>query len=300
LSQLLEASDLEAVFGPSRTYLGSFNRWVNPSNDPARAAAEGEVIPANRFLKPDFLRATLSRWGETLGANNLKVEASLWAKYYCTSLYPLVLGAMTLGGLGLDATLANTQLVLRRTAGSRQFEGIGYPIRAIFLDNSRTVVYPPRCETPGLTAKAIRQVDSAAQLHQTVFKRLFEGHLTPLFEQFQAVTKVSPKILWGNLGAGIFAFYDTLGQTASDRPALTDDSAALLDSPYNEWVAPGKNPLYQPVLLRHFNEAGLTGPVRVRATCCLWYKVPQAQKCAACPLLKPVEIAGRLKALAAR
>jgi siderophore-iron reductase FhuF len=207
---------------------------------------------------------------------------------------------MTLGGLGLDATLANTQLVLSRTAGSRQFEGIGYPIRAIFLDNSRTVVYAPRCETPGLAVKTIRQVDSAAHLQQFVFNRLFEGHLAPLFEQFQAVTKVPLKILWGNLGAGIFAFYATLGECAGERVALIDDSAAMLDSPYNEWVAPGKNPLYQPVRLRQFNEAGLTEPIRLRTTCCLWYKVPQAQKCAACPLLKPVEIAERLKVLAAR
>jgi ferric iron reductase protein FhuF len=300
LSQLLEAQDLEVVFAPYRSHLGSFNRWVNPSNDPDQAATEGEVIPASRLLEPAFLRATLRRWGETLGANNLKVEASLWAKYYCTSFYPLVLGAMTLGGLGLDATLANTQLVLSRTAGLRQFEGIGYPIRAIFLDNSQAVGYAPRCETPGLTAKATRQVDSAAQLQQIVFKRLFEGHLSPLFEQFQAVTKVSPKILWGNLGAGIFAFYATLSESAGDRAALTDDSTALLDNPYNKWIAPGKNPLYQPVVLRHFNEAGLTEPVRVRTSCCLWYKVPQAQKCAACPLLKPVEIAERLKVLAAR
>lgn len=299
MPQLLDVTALEAVFAPYRLQLGNYNRWLNPASDLEQAAAEGEVIPAGWLLDADFLRTTLTRWGATLGANNLKVEASLWAKYYCASLYALVLGAMSLGGLGLDASLANTRLVLSRTAGSRQWEGVGYPSRVILVDSSNSVVYPPRCKVPGLAAKTGLTVGSAAQLQQIVFKRLFESHLLPLFDRFHAVTGVSQKVLWGNLGAGIYAFYHLLASLPGCQAVKNEDAPALLDTPRNDWIAPGKNPLYRPVLLRPFNEAGLTEPALVRASCCLWYKVPQAQKCATCPLIKPAEKVERSKALAA-
>jgi siderophore-iron reductase FhuF len=300
LLQILETTDLTQIFAPYRGQLGKYNQWIVPQIDPDQYAGETDVIPATRLLEPEFLVDLLSRWDTKLGTNNLKVEASLWIKYYCNVIFPPVLGAMSLGGLGLDASLANTSLVLSRTAGLKKLEGPGYPIRAIFGDSPRTVIYGPRCAVPGQAERAIRPVNSVAELHQVVFKQLFEGHFAPLFEQFQSVTAVSKKVLWGSLGAAIFGFYQQLGDRVGSQAASLEDAPALLDSPENTDIAPGKNPLYHPVQLRFLNDAALPDPVRIRNSCCLWYKVPGAQRCTTCPLLKPEERAELLKVKAAK
>lgn len=278
--------------------MGGYNYWIRPSDDLALAEAEGEVIPATRLLDPAFIRSLLAGWGVTLGADNLKIEASLWTKYYVTTVYPLVLGAMSLAGVGIDASLANTKLVMSRTAGTKKMDGLGYPIRVIFEDVSGAVVYRPRCEVPEL-AQAARPVGSLPELHRAVFQSLFEEHITPLFDRWQAVTGVSKKILWGNLGVGIYSFYSFLAETLDCPAAHTEDGPALLDTVENELIAPGRNPLYQPILLRPSLDPNDSNLMQLRTTCCLWYKVPQAEKCHSCPLIKPGEIAGRWKNRAA-
>ena len=151
--QLLGTNELEKIFAPHREKMGGYNYWIKPSDDLALAETEGEVIPATRLLDPAFIRSLLAEWGINLGAENVKIEASLWTKYYITTVFPLVLGAMSLAGVGIDASLANTKLVMGRTAGNKKMDGLGYPIRVIFEDISGAVVYEPRCEVPELAAE---------------------------------------------------------------------------------------------------------------------------------------------------
>ena len=54
------------------------------------------------------------------------------------------------------------------------------------------------------------------------------------------------------------------------------------------------------VLLRPSLDPTVATPVELRTTCCLWYKVPEAEKCHTCPLIRAGEIAERWKATAVR
>lgn len=295
----LKINELEKLFAPHREHMTGYNYWIRPDNDVDRAEADGLVIPATRLLEPGFLKSLLEEWNMTLGSKNLKVAAALWAKYYCQVTYPVVLAAMSLGGLGLDVSLAKTKIVLSRAAGTKPMDGKNCPVRVIFEDGP-AVVYAPRCETPELAANAL-PVESVAELQQRVCRALFVEHYQPLFEAFQAATGVSPKVLWGNLGYGIHQLASYLHETLGCEAALREDAPVLLETPENGWIAPGKNPLYQPVRQRPLEFVGKPGPDQIRTSCCLWYKVPGAEKCGTCPLSYPVKRTERLEfSLAAR
>jgi siderophore-iron reductase FhuF len=296
LPQLLEINELEKVFAPYRDRMTGYNYWIQPDNDLEKAATEGEVIPATQLLDPYFLKNLLGEWDRTLGSNNLKVAGALWSKYYCLTAFPLVVGAMSLGGIGLDLTLARTRVVLSRDALPKPMDGKGRPVRLIFED-CPAVVYAPRCGTPEVAARAL-PVESLAELHQQVGRAFFKEHFGPLFEAFQATTGVSPKVLWGNLSYGIYLFWEYLCENLGCEVAWREDAPAFFDTLEDAAIAAGPNPLYRPARQRPLEFIEKPGPAQIRTSCCLWYKVPGAEKCGPCPLLWPVNRENSRRAVA--
>ena len=108
--------------------------------------------------------------------------------------------------------------------------------------------------------------------------------MMPLFDRWQAVTGVSKKILWGNLGAGIYSFYKFLGETLDSAAAHHEDGPALLDMVENELDRARPEPaLPAGVAAAIRRDSNTPEPIQLRTTCCLWYKVPAVEKCGTCP-----------------
>jgi ferric iron reductase protein FhuF len=287
--------DLTAVlkaYVPQPDALGDIVQFLT-FEPPAHVAngVELELLPVTELLEPTRLRATVAEWGKHLPTNDLKVASSLWSKSYIAHLLYRALPMLALGGIGLDFSLENVGVALRATDGDETYEGRGR-VRGIFLyDLSKTVVYPPRCPLPDLPG-ATATLD---EVRQILFTSLFERNFVPFFEGLQSVTKASKKILWGNLGASGHGIYQFLGEKTGGLSALEQDRAYLVDKPVNPLVAPGKNPFYKAVTEERVDDPALTEPIRMRSTCCLWYKVPDMSMCLTCPLEKSEQRLARWK-----
>ncbi len=229
-----------------------------------------ETIAAPDYLALDRLRASLEAFAEARGIPDLAIAASLWNKHYNNALIPAVLPAMTLLGVGLNASLENVSLVLKNQTP-----------QAIALHQiSNAVIYPPRWGR-GAVPQANR-VGACADLYRFVLRSLFE-HLSVAIAQINQLTRLPKSVMWGNTGNVCHYLYNELANCPGVAIAVQTDRAMLFEQSANPAGA-GRNPLYQTVVLKTAKNSGGLAPMTLRRTCCLLFRMPDSHYCGNCPL----------------
>lgn len=216
---------------------------------PARPA---DAVLLNELLRsPTLLPELLQRHAHHLGVTgpDQRAAASAWSLGYLWALLPPVIAAASL--LQHRFEVGAAQLAV-------QFDDHGEVVAFHVPDEGRPM--------PGSTTRER-------------YRLLLEDHVEPLFEVLHARTGLAPKILWSNLARYTEAVLDHAMQRADAVAALQEDRAALLERP--AWPDGKPNPLHG----RARRVVVLNGqPVALYRHCCLYYRLPAAGYCSACPL----------------
>jgi ferric iron reductase protein FhuF len=290
----LNLTDFSAIYKPYEAQFGHFKRVF--TFDPPSASEEVQLIPALELFEPAYFREMLAIWAQKLPTTNLKVAASLWSKHYIGLIVYRTLGLLTLGGIGLDSSLANLSVALTVQEGTGRQDGKGSPLWATWRSLNDTRVYPERYPLASTTRASLRLVHTLDELYQFTLVKLFQENFAPAWEQIHVATGISKKILWGNLGVTTHAVYNFLTNNIKPTlPTIAEDSYFINESLENSYVVPGANPLYRQITHQTIDEPGFSEPIRLRQTCCLWYRLSETQKCLTCPLTEPTERLARWK-----
>jgi len=229
-----------------------------------------EVIAAPDYLALDRLQSSLEAFASARGIPDLAVAASLWSKNYNNALIPAVLPAMTLLGVGLNASLENVSLVLKNQIP-----------QAIMLHQiSDAVIYPPRWGQGA--APQLETVVELADLYRFVLRSLFE-HLNVAIAQINQLTRLPKSVMWGNTGNACHYLYNELANCPGVAIAVQTDRAMIFEQLTNPAGA-GRNPLYQTVVCKTAKHADGSAPMALRRTCCLLFRMPDSHYCGNCPI----------------
>lgn len=238
----------------------------------AEPPADAEVVPAEAYLTAETMRKALLAFMAAKGTTELQAAASVWNKQYNGALLAGLLAAMTLAGVGLDASIGNVSVVHRG----------GLPKAIMLHDLSGTVVYPPRLKAP-LPSPAV----TLAAFQEHVFTKAIEGHLTQIIDQIYRLTRTPKAMLWGNVGNLCASIYYQMERRPEAAAAIREDRAALLEQP--------DTLLYNPVRYEELGAPDLPPVVLVRRTCCQKHKLPESRHCTTCPLLSREERIGLIR-----
>lgn len=113
---------------------------------------------------------------------------------------------------------------------------------------------------------------------------LLRQHLGPLFAALAALTRIAPKILWGNVSRHLEPILDQGLRLTGGAAGIAQDRHWLLYEP--EWPGTGfgANPMHgvrREVMRRH---EGREMPLKLHRQCCLYHLLPGEGYCGACPL----------------
>ncbi|MBV9789374.1 MAG: siderophore-iron reductase FhuF [Chloroflexi bacterium] len=260
-------SDLATALRPYQTVLGPYADRVSF----APLSAGIDTIPAAAFLDTSTLLRSLEAAAEQWRAPDICVAASLWNKHYNAAVLSGVLVAMTLGGIALNGSIANTSIIFDH----------GLP-KALLLHDARGCVYQPRLAPTLVESHCGRPVATLPELYEAVIATTFEGHIRPVIEQLHALTRISRQILWGNVANLCADLYDRLAQEPTLACLAHADRALLLESGECPGLS-GANPMCGAVWYER--SAGSLVMSRVRQRCCLRYRLPEHAPCLkVCPL----------------
>jgi len=258
---------LEAELSPFSTQLDSFlqNRLRL-----TQLSKDTDMIKAVDFIGSDRLLSSIQRVGREKDIADIAVAASLWSKFYVNALMPAILPAMTLLGIGLDASLENVSLVLK--------DEVPQAIALHRLENA--VIYPPRFGEANSEDQPT--VTSLEELYAFVLTSLFE-HLSWLSDRVNALTRLPRSVIWGNTGNICDFVYQELGRCLEQETNSQADRTFIFDTPHR-FARGGRNPLYRTMIQASANQAQ-EAPTRARRRiCCLLFKIPgDGGYCGNCP-----------------
>ncbi|CAD5273815.1 MULTISPECIES: siderophore-iron reductase FhuF [Halomonadaceae] len=246
----IKTRELWAAANPAEALLALYRQ---PPLDNLKAPAFGQpdepTLAASALLDRDFLSEQLARYGRSHGEDaDRKAVASIWSKYHFSSVSIPTLVANLLLGYALPVSINELRLAL---GDKGQTGRIWLPHGGIPL---------------------------SSQAPQARFSTLFDDHCAPLIEALAAVSGLSTKVFWSNLGA----YVEFVGKTCSRLPEFSGAGDPLLDYLDTKTLPDGRrNPLYQPV---RYLELGGETPARVRRLCCIKYRLPGEPLCGGCPL----------------
>lgn len=224
--------------------------------------ASGEVIPVENLLDESTLRSRIARAAERMNSDNLLAAASLFQKWYTSTLLSSVLTPLLTAQTGILAYLEQTELVLENDlpAGIRLSESVQW------------------------VSLSTKDAGRASRLRSKVYQALFDDNLGRLIYKIAEAIGLSPMIMWGNAGNYIGYLYEQFVKDTSQGLASRQDLDALLNSSGSN--TPRFSSTYQTIWLE---EATPPQSVRVRNTCCLRYQFPGCQSCLTCPRLSREE-----------
>jgi hypothetical protein len=250
---------------------------------------EIEVVPGASLLDPAVLTDHITRFGERIGTDNLRIAGVHWAGQLGYAVLPPIEMAMVRAGIGLDASLGNLGIV----------QPDGQPADIQILDTSGTVVLPERYNGSLPLAEIGRPVATAEELRNFVLDGLFGRTFLPLVESIHTITGVSLQVLWGQVSYEADLFFQQLARVAPEErtAAWEEDRAAFFER--SEWsVAPGPSPLQSPTRTITLLDPNGGEPTTrtLRSKCCLIYQVPTGRMCGACPLAPKRDTVGEKRA----
>lgn len=223
------------------------------------AASPSDAVRIEDLLQPDTLLPLLhrqARFRRSTG-NDLRAVASAWTLEYLGALLPPVVAAASV--LQHVFPMAASQVRV-------QLDGHGNPLVFHIRNMGES-----------------RAGASTAQRYGP----LLWLHLRPLFAALGELTRVAPKVLWGNASRSLEPIFDqALALTGGAAPILRDREH-LLHSP--KWPADGDgrpcaNPLHGRRRVIHRLHDGQRAPLKLHRQCCLYHLLPGETYCGACPL----------------
>ncbi|WP_417551732.1 IucA/IucC family C-terminal-domain containing protein [Marinomonas fungiae] len=223
----------------------------------------GFRIDAAQLLDNGQCLATLEQIMPALGAPNLKVAASLTLKRLAFLVLAPTLYSLSRFDKGLDVSLSQCAFDYRLENRIWQSK---LPLKHI-------EVTPLRGDRAAWRAQVLRQA--------------FAEHLTPVLEAFHQLTRSPKRILWENVAVRVFSIYErrVLPGLEGERQATAQaDYAWLLSEEASAAFGLEANPIAE--FDAAFTELESVGePVRVRRTCCYYYRATEPQEfCSNCPL----------------
>ncbi|RRH92377.1 siderophore-iron reductase FhuF [Variovorax beijingensis] len=188
------------------------------------------------------------------GARDLRPVASAWSLDYLSALLPPVVAAAS---------------VLQHV----------FPVSAehiwVRLDDKGT---PSSFHVLHL-GDARRGADAAQR-----YAPLLWQHLQPLFTALCSLTRLAPKILWGNTARHLEPIFDMALAATGGAAHIAHDRDRLLHHPAWPDEARPANPLHARCREVRPVDAGQGRPVKLHRQCCLYYLLPCEDYCGACPL----------------
>ena len=274
--------------------LASLDRWFAGRLVPDPAPTD-EVIPAAKYLDPDFLRAAMLRARSTqLSASgyvpgeglvedeadvDLRIAVSRFTRQYSSSLTGVALTALA-RGVGLDLSIERCNMIVR--------SNIPFLV-SLDIQEDEAV----RCaERPTSLPAAGPVLRSLAELREHVWRGLYAGNIARMFEQARALTRVSQKLMWSNAVEFVGLISDSAEEylPAESAAPFVEDRVALLGAASLPGI-PGPNPLSG---LLEWDGLGvselLPHGTHKRHVCCVTFYLPDrwGRLCANCPFV-PVE-----------
>jgi ferric iron reductase protein FhuF len=226
-------------------------------------------VRGSDLLESGACAAYLDRLTETMQAPSRMIAASLFSKRYVSLTAVPVLYAMSAFNKGLEFPLEHTAL--------------------------EQPAAPSGGWSPRLRVSEWRVTEPAADRRgawrSEIIGSLFAGSLAPLWRVLSGVATIPMSVLWENTAVRLFSLYEKrIGQGGGSRTRerVKEDFAYVIA------VAPGsifgekENPLtpfYGPLCA----QAASGQPVRIRKTCCFYYRVSaDGSYCSNCPKAKPL------------
>ncbi|MEX2475447.1 IucA/IucC family C-terminal-domain containing protein [Marinobacter sp.] len=229
---------------------------------PAHARDHVFALPAAQLLVPETCTDLLDRLTPVIGSPNRYVTASLLAKRIAFLTTASALYAMSALDRGLNLSIDNSFLEYRHEDG---------------LWQSRLPLEDLTVSTP---TSGLRN-----GWRDGVISQLFAGHLAPLWRTFRAVSRVPLPVLWENTAVRVYSLYERRMANHAcpeTRQRITQDFDYLVHRAPEDLFGTGYNPLK-----RYFDPrpACTDSTVRLRKTCCFYYRATQPIKyCSTCPL----------------
>ncbi|MCE8020039.1 siderophore-iron reductase FhuF [Halomonas sp. MCCC 1A11036] len=207
------------------------------------------TIVASALLDHEELEAVLGRFMATFGEGaDRKAAVSIWSKFHFSSVSIPTLVANLLLKQALPVGLSQMRLELAK-------------------DGRPAHIWLPEGAEPLLSQDPLVRFDY-----------LFDDHCAPVVEALAAISGLSPKVFWSNLGH----YVEFVGKTCSQHPLFEGAGEPLLRYLEARTLPDGRrNPLYLPV---RYLELGGEAPTRVRRLCCVKYRLPDEPLCGGCPL----------------
>jgi ferric iron reductase protein FhuF len=253
-----------------------------------------EVVPATRFLDPDYARAAIARAHTTSFHTtasddggpaspdeedvNVRIAVSRFTRQYASSLSAIALVALA-RGVGLDLSAPRCRVLFHRDV----------PFRTT-LDTENMVTL--RCaERPTTWPVDGPIVDSVDELRRHTWQKLYGEHLAPLLEVVRDITRVSQALVWTNVAEWVGVLSDAADEylgAEEARPILAD-RVAVLEADSLPGV-PGPNPLHGRLDWVPYDAPDFPHGVQVRQHCCMTYLLPDrlGRLCGNCGFL-PLE-----------
>ncbi len=275
-----------------RRELTALGRWFE-GRYVAEPGRDDDVVPATRFLEPDFLRAAIAR-GQTTSFHptassesasseddddvNLRIAVSRFTRQYASSVSAVALAGLA-QGVGLDVSASRCRILFYHDV----------PFRTSLDTENMTFL---RCaERPTSWSVDGPTVESVDELRQLTWRRLYGEHLAPLFELVRQVTSVSQALLWTNAAEWVGEISDAADEyldAEAARPYVADRVAAF-EAESLPGVA-GPNPLRGRVEWHAYDAPDFPHGVEVRKHCCMTYLLPDrlGRLCSNCGFL-PLE-----------
>ncbi|HET7522268.1 MAG TPA: IucA/IucC family C-terminal-domain containing protein [Bacillales bacterium] len=211
--------------------------------------------PAAALSNRIELAMMLEKIGKKLNSPSPLVTASQFSKRYSFMVAVPALYAMAVFDKGMNATLGNCRI------GPSAAPDVWMP--HLQLDDDECLPAP---------------LHDRHSWRDTIFKRLFKENLSIVNRMLTALTSVPETILWENTALYVFWLFEER-MKQSDTPQaeqIKEDFHHLVFADEGEVFGKSANPLQPFYSRKHLNG------VRVRQTCCLYYKLPEADFCSTC------------------
>ncbi|MGE4425669.1 MAG: IucA/IucC family C-terminal-domain containing protein [Solirubrobacteraceae bacterium] len=232
-----------------------------------RLAAFGERLPVDATRDADALAA--AGWTRS----DHLADPAAW---------PDVALRYARSSMGIDGVVPGGSCALQSYAGRVAGMTIGTWVQTgalLDLDAARIWVRLEEGRTVGIAAPTGTLRRRSATVEQ-VAEELLVRHLKPVVDASRTVSRITPRVAWGNVAASCAGAFGTLHRAlgADDRPALHRLAVAFLDAP--GW------PVRDLVTLRRLDGLDHALP-HERHTCCLMRLSSKRRECASCERLTP-------------
>lgn len=224
-------------------------------------------IPVSNLLDEETIKHYVTDIQKKIAAPDKRVAASMFMKRY-GFFAVLNLYAMTILNKRLDTSLANVSL---ETNDNEQ--EIWYWNPKFYINSLLTIPAPQT---------------SREKWREDTIRAIFHDHIHEVLIKLAEHTKLSKKVLWENIAIYIFWLYESL----QSNPKFEDIKARIQDD-YEYIVSKAEGELFGPL---NFNpitrfhgqklyRAEFDQEIRMRKTCCLYYKTSSSgDRCKTCPL----------------